>query len=231
MKYSDFEKTIFPVVLSSMLFASGCIATRDWVNEKIFPVEKRVSETEAGLTKTNSRVSGLEGQMQTMAGQIAAMDSRLNQTNAKADEALQNLQRLKLDRKLVLDMRQGAMFASNSVVLTDQSKKDIDSFLSDLTGDPGGMNGLLFVVAGYTDNTGTAKYNYELGMIRAANAASYLTTDKKIDPGRLVVMSYGENSPVADNKTDVGRAKNRRVEILVYRDLISIAPNGQSAAR
>jgi flagellar motor protein MotB len=35
-------------------------------------------------------------------------------------------------------------------------------------------------------------------------------------------MSYGESVPVADNKTDAGRAKNRRIEILVYRDAISV---------
>lgn len=122
------------------------------------------------------------------------------------------------------------MFTSNSAVLTDQSKRDIDSFLSDLSAEAGGLSGVMFVVAGYTDNTGPAKYNYELALIRAANAASYLTTDKKIEPGRTIVMSYGENSPVADNKTEAGRAKNRRVEILVYRDSVTVGPTASSAA-
>jgi outer membrane protein OmpA-like peptidoglycan-associated protein len=131
----------------------------------------------------------------------------------------------------VLDLKQGTTFASNSTVLTDQSKKDIDSFLSDLSGDAGGTSGLMFVVAGYTDNTGNAKYNYELAMIRAANAASYLTTDKKIEPGRLIVMSYGESSPVADNATEAGRRKNRRVEILVYRDAITVGSAAPAAPR
>lgn len=221
------ERVFRTIVLASMIFSSGCVATRDWVEgwvpEQLFPINKRVSETEAGLTKTNDRVSNLEGQ-------IAALDSRLAQTNAKADQALDNLQRLRLERKLVLDMKQGAMFTSNSAVLTDQSKRDIDSFLSDLSAEPGGLSGVMFVVAGYTDNTGPAKYNYELALIRAANAASYLTTDKKIEPGRTIVMSYGENSPVADNKTEAGRAKNRRVEILVYRDSVTVGPTTSSAA-
>ena len=221
--------TIWSLISFLALFSSGCVATQDWVKEQLFPVEKRVSETDAGMTKMGGRVSNVEGQVQTMSKQIADLDSRLNQTTAKADQALDNLQRLKLDRKLVLDLRQGASFSSNSTVLTDQSKKEIDSFLSDLSGDAGGMSGLMFVVAGYTDNTGSAKYNYELALIRAANAASYLTTDKKIEPGRLVVMSYGESSPVADNATDAGRAKNRRVEILVYRDTISVGATAPAA--
>jgi outer membrane protein OmpA-like peptidoglycan-associated protein len=227
--------TIWPLIGFLALFSSGCLATQDWVKtyvpEQLFPVNKRISDTEANVTQVGGRVSNVEGQVQTMSRQIADLDSRLNQTTAKADQALDNLQRLKLDRKLVLDLKQGTTFASNSTVLTDQSKKDIDSFLSDLSGEAGGTSGLMFVVAGYTDNTGNAKYNYELAMIRAANAASYLTTDKKIEPGRLIVMSYGESSPVADNATEAGRRKNRRVEILVYRDTISVGSAAPAAPR
>jgi len=232
MKHSDLiGKASFPVTLFLMVFSSGCVATQDWVKEQLFPVEKRVSETEAGLTKTNGRVSGLEGQVQTMAGQIAALDSRLNQTNAKADRALENLQQLKIDRKLVLDMKDGAFFTSNSTVLTSRAKKEIDSFLSDVVGQAAGTGNLLFVVTGHTDNTGTEKYNYQLARIRADNAASYLSAQKKVDPGQLVVMSYGETVPVGDNKTEAGRAKNRRVEILVYRDAIGVGQAGTAAAR
>ena len=216
---NGFARATALLFFSLQFFVSGCLATQDWVKtyvpEQLFPVNKRISDTEANVTQ-------LGGQVQTMSKQIADIDSRLNQTTAKADQALENLQRLKLDRKLVLDLRQGAFFSTNSTVLTDQSKKEIDSFLSDVSGDAGGMSGLMFVVAGYTDNTGSAKYNYELALLRAANAASYLTTDKKVEPGRMVVMSYGEKSPVADNATEAGRAKNRRVEILVYRDAITV---------
>lgn len=223
---NGFARATALLFFSLQFFASGCVATQDWVKtyvpEQLFPVNKRISDTEANVTQ-------LGGQVQTMSKQIADIDSRLNQTTAKADQALENLQRLKLDRKLVLDLRQGAFFSTNSTVLTDQSKKEIDSFLSDVSGDAGGTSGLMFVVAGYTDNTGSAKYNYELALLRAVNAASYLTTDKKIEPGRMMVMSYGENSPVAENTTAAGRAKNRRVEILVYRDAITVGSAAPAA--
>lgn len=229
------EKALCPMILCSMVFSSGCIATQDWVqtfvNEKIFPVDKRVSETQANLTKTNDRVTNVEGQVQTMASQIAALDSRLNQTNAKADRALENLQQLKIDRKLVLDMKDGAFFTSNSTVLTSRAKKEIDSFLSDVVGQAAGTGNLLFVVSGHTDSSGTEKYNYELARIRADNTAVYLSAQKKVDPGQLVVMSYGETVPVGDNRTEAGRAKNRRVEILVYRDAIGVGQAGTAGAR
>jgi outer membrane protein OmpA-like peptidoglycan-associated protein len=215
------------LIIGSMSVVSGCVATQDWVQsfvkEQLFPVEKRVSETEANMTKMGDRVSGVEGRMNTMASQIAELDSRLNQTNAKADRALENLQKLQVEKTLVLDLKQGAFFTSNSTVLTGQAKKEIDSFLSDLKGDAGGTSGLSFVVTGHTDNVGNAKSNYELARIRAENAASYLTNEKKIEPGRLIVLSYGESVPVADNKSEAGRAKNRRVEILVYKEAVGVA--------
>jgi outer membrane protein OmpA-like peptidoglycan-associated protein len=163
-----------------------------------------------------------------MANQIANLDSRLNQTDAKADRALENLQRLRVERKLVLDMKQGAFFTSNSTVLSNQAKKEIDAFVSDVSGDGGGTIGLLFVVAGHTDNAGSEKYNYDLARIRAENAGSYLAKQKQIDPAQLVVMSYGESAPVADNHTDAGRAKNRRIEILVYRDAVTVGSAQQA---
>src|SRR4029077_7943953 len=180
-------------------FVSGCLATQEWVTEQLFPVNKRISDTEANVTQLGGRVSNVEGQVQTMSQQIADLDSRLNQTTAKADQALDNIQRLKLDRKMVLDLKQGAFFANNSTVLTEQAKKDIDSFLSDLRGEADGTGSLLYVVAGYTDNGGTEKYNYELGRLRADNVANYLSAQKKIDPASLSVISFGENEPVASN--------------------------------
>ena len=230
MKLLNFSgRGIRLLIILSMFFISGCLATQEWVQtyvpEQLLPVNKRISDTEANVTQLGGRVSNVEGQVQTMSQQIADLDRRLNQTDAKANQALDNIQRLKLERKMVLDLKQGAFFANNSTVLTEQARKDIDSFLSDLRGDLSG-GGLLFVVAGYTDNVGSQKYNYELGRLRADNVASYLTTQKKIDPASLSVISFGENGPVADNSTAEGRAKNRRVEILVYRDNIEVGPAG-----
>jgi chemotaxis protein MotB len=44
----------------------------------------------------------------------------------------------------------------------------------------------------------------------------------KVDPTRVMVVGYGERSPVGDNSTEAGRAKNRRVEILVYKESIAV---------
>ena len=76
------------------------------------------------------------------------------------------------------------------------------------------------LIKGHTDSSGPQDINYELGKRRADAVSRYLIVQKKIDPLRVVTVSYGETSPVAPNDTRDGRAKNRRVEILVYKEKI-----------
>jgi OOP family OmpA-OmpF porin len=94
---------------------------------------------------------------------------------------------------------------------------------------------LVFVVAGHTDADGAPSYNYELSKRRAESIAAYLIADKNLDPTRVMAVGYGERMPVGDNKTEAGRAKNRRVEIMVYRDAIGVgttaAASGSTSSR
>jgi outer membrane protein OmpA-like peptidoglycan-associated protein len=132
-----------------------------------------------------------------------------------------------LERKIVIDMKDGANFAFNSSSLPASAQREIDGFLSDLKGDTG--EGAVFVVAGHTDNVGDETYNYDLGKKRADAVGRYLITQKKLDPIRVIPVSYGESNPASDNSSPQGRAKNRRVEILVYREGITSQPAMASA--
>jgi len=67
-------------------------------------------------------------------------------------------------------------------------------------------------IEGYTDNTGTAEKNLALSQSRADAVEAYLVK-KKIDGSRMTATGFGQDNPVADNKTAAGRAKNRRVEL------------------
>ena len=67
-------------------------------------------------------------------------------------------------------------------------------------------------VVGHTDNKGRAAANKILGLKRAKRIKKWLI-NKGIDADRIIVKSEGENQPIADNNTEEGRQKNRRVEI------------------
>ena len=69
-------------------------------------------------------------------------------------------------------------------------------------------------VAGHTDNVGNAASNLKLSDARA-NAVMAKLAENGVDAGMLTAKGYGDTKPVADNATDEGRAKNRRIEYTV----------------
>jgi OmpA-OmpF porin, OOP family len=73
--------------------------------------------------------------------------------------------------------------------------------------------GLKLAINGYTDNVGDAKHNTELSNARANAVLDALVT-AGISKTRLTAMGYGDKTPIADNSTDTGKAKNRRVELV-----------------
>lgn len=78
-------------------------------------------------------------------------------------------------------------------------------------------------VEGHTDNTPihTVKFpsNWELSTTRSVNVIRHLIENKGFDPYRLSAVGYGEYRPIDTNATPEGRAKNRRVEIIVLREM------------
>ncbi len=73
---------------------------------------------------------------------------------------------------------------------------------------------LKLYLVGHTDNVGTIDYNMKLSKARADAVVKELVTKYKISSERLKAYGVGSLAPIASNKTDDGRAKNRRVELV-----------------
>jgi len=69
-------------------------------------------------------------------------------------------------------------------------------------------------ITGHTDNTGASDYNQKLSEQRAATVKDFLVKNG-VDPSKITILGKGQSSPIADNATSEGRAKNRRVEVMV----------------
>jgi outer membrane protein OmpA-like peptidoglycan-associated protein len=177
------------------------------------PLQQQLAEVEGRQNQTTTTLA-------RVTGQVTQTATHLDQTTNKADLALKNLEHMRLERDFVLGVKEGTNFAVNAVDLAPAAQHAIDRFLHTLNG----IDGAIFVVAGHTDSVGAENYNYALGQKRAASVARYMITRKGIDPLRVTTVSYGEQAPVADNTTLQGRHRNRRVEILVYRESITSTP-------
>jgi len=215
----------FSVLLLALpvLVLQGCLATQDWVREQLTPTESRVGTLEGQLKQMSTQLSATENRLASAEGRISQVDAKVDEVSNKADKALNSVANLRLERKLILDLKDGAFYASNSTVLTAAGKHNIDVFLSDVKTDFAENSNVVLVVAGFTDNTGTPEYNYELGLLRAKGIMKYLTLEKNVNPARVSSVSYGATAPVGDNSTAQGREQNRRVEIRVYTESITTA--------
>ncbi len=109
----------------------------------------------------------------------------------------------------VIDLK-GINFDSNKATLTASSKDTLNSAVKILKARPS----IKVEVAAHTDSGGKASYNEYLSGLRANTVKDYLISHG-IDASRVSAKGYGEAYPIADNKTRAGKAKNRRVELIV----------------
>ncbi|MBE3603286.1 OmpA family protein [bacterium] len=182
--------SIFAVALS-LSTVSGCLATRNWVNDQLNPVKSQLSETNAKADRALNGLQNLHLERQLV------LNSSHGPTFAFGSAALTRNGKRQIDG--FFGDLDGSTNPSNSGPASDR----------------------LFVIAGHTDNVGPESYNYELGLRRANSVAGYLVSKEGIDPTQIRVVSYGASKPVADNSTAQGRRSNRRVEILVYQQKIT----------
>jgi OOP family OmpA-OmpF porin len=105
---------------------------------------------------------------------------------------------------------QGVTFELNSANLTAGSRPILDEVAADLKKYPR----LIVELQGHTDSSGADAYNLQLSQRRADSVREYLIS-QGVPASQLVARGYGETQPAADNKTDAGRAQNRRVEMAV----------------
>lgn len=103
----------------------------------------------------------------------------------------------------------GIYFDTDKSDIKPESTATLDEIAKLLKGD----TGLKLKISGHTDSTGDKKHNVDLSLARAAAVVDALTAKYGIDKTRLEAAGYGDSKPVGDNNTDVGRAKNRRVEL------------------
>ncbi|MEZ4720945.1 MAG: OmpA family protein [Flavobacteriales bacterium] len=180
--------------------------------------EKRLSDLESELREREARVKELEDL-------IAQKDEAVRALKERIAEALLGFK----DKGLTVEQKNGKiyvsleaklLFPSGSTVVNEEGKKalvDLASVVKD-------EKDITILVEGHTDTDpfnggGAIKDNWDLSVMRATSVVKIMTAEGKMDPKMLTAAGRGEFVPVAENNTPEGKAKNRRIEIILTPNL------------
>jgi outer membrane protein OmpA-like peptidoglycan-associated protein len=186
------------------------------VNGKLETLSKSVEENQERTRANEGRIGEVDQRAQA-AGQRAeaanksAADARAaaDAVNTRADAIEKASKRLVYEVTLSEDK---GGFKFGKATMPDEAKADLDKLVQQLKGEP---NGAFIEIEGHTDNAGGTDLNYKLGLDRAEAVKRYLYEQHQVPLHKINVISYGEEKPIAPNKTRAGRAQNRRVVIKV----------------
>jgi len=129
------------------------------------------------------------------------------EVDSKGCPIIKATEKQQLETKLNMQAKK-ILFETGSAVLKKESYKTLDGLIALLNTYPYAE----FDIEGHTDNTGTIEGNKQLSKDRAQSVVDYFVS-KGIEKDRLNAVGYGQERPIADNKTAAGRTQNRRVEI------------------
>lgn len=205
-------------ILTSSLVLSGCAGMGD-MNANGQGVNKAVIGAVAGALggAAISKATGGEktGRDAAIGAAVGAAAGAYMQRQAKQIETQMQGTGVQVEHdettgKINLVMPANITFAFDDATLNPTFLNSLDQLANTMKQ----YDKTTIVVAGHTDSQGSDSYNYDLSERRADSVRDYLVT-KGVASHRIDIVGYGESMPIANNNTETGRAKNRRVEITI----------------
>jgi peptidoglycan-associated lipoprotein len=210
-------------VLALALGGTTACATKKFVRGEVTQVNDKVDTLSKSVEENQERTRANEGRIGEVDQKAAAAGQRAEAAGKSAEEAraaaeavntrAENIEKAskRLVYEVVLSEDKGN-FKFGQAVMPDETKAELDQLVQQLKAEP---NGGFIEIEGHTDNTGPKDLNHRLGLERAENVKRYLYEQHQVPLHKINVISYGEEKPIAPNKTRDGRAQNRRVVIRV----------------
>jgi outer membrane protein OmpA-like peptidoglycan-associated protein len=180
----------------------------DWVGDKITLKGADANKLKELVGQVKALVPNTEVVVEAPAN---ADDSVSNSLNA-AQDALANIDTNQVDINAVIKALnlQIINFSTGSNKIPDENKAILDKAAALMKN----TKDAKLTVAGYTDSTGNAESNKTLSQKRAQAVVDYLAS-QGVAAAQLTAVGHGADNPVADNTTEEGRFKNRRIEFSI----------------
>jgi len=221
------KKLVLAVPVLALALGSSACATKKFVrgqvgevNEKVESVSKSLEETQERTKANETKITEVDQRAQAAAqaadSKAVNAGQRADTAKTSADAATTKVEAVeKASKRLVYEVvlsEDKGNFKFGKAAVPETATAEIDALVEKLKAEP---NGAFIEIEGHTDNAGGKELNYRLGMERAENVKRYLYEHHQVPLHKINVISYGEDKPVAPNKTKDGRAQNRRVVIKV----------------
>ncbi len=213
---------VVPVLALALSGTTAC-ATKKFVRTNVGEVNDKVDTLSKSVEENQERTKANESRIGQVDQRVAQVDTKAGAAGQRADAAYSAAEAVntraeaieKASRRLVYEVvlsEDKGNFKFGKAVMPDEAKTELDTLVQQLKAEP---KGAYIEIEGHTDSAGTPQGNYQLGLERAENVKRYLYEQHQVPLHRINVISYGEDKPIAPNKTRDGRSQNRRVVIKV----------------
>ena len=179
-------------------------------NAKVESRTVDISDQKQQIYDLKSQINGIEAQITKEAVEFKNIQNQIRQNLGNTA----GLSFTRETRGLIIRLNDAVLFTSGSDIIKDKARITLDKLAGVLSEIPNPIR-----IEGHTDNrpikSGKFPSNWELSTARATNIINYLVNDYGFHSERLSAVGYGEFMPIETNKTEEGRAANRRVDIVV----------------
>ena len=185
---------------------------------------KELATCQIDRDKLQTEQRRLETEIKLLQTELKTLRDRLGRVEEGIRKVRERLQKLVDGGKLRVKIQAGFLVIEvSSDILFDTGKSDLKPeakpVLLDVAQALKSLSDRRFQVAGHTDDTGTAALNWRLSTARAIAVIEEMVATGGLSPAQLSAGGYGPYLPIADNTSDEGRKRNRRVEFLLMPDL------------
>ncbi|MCF7559695.1 OmpA family protein [Sabulilitoribacter multivorans] len=205
---------VFTLVMSF----TNCKAVQNANNKQKGAVIGATSGAIIGAIIGNNVGKGGNGELGAVIGGVVGgtagvlIGNKMDKQAQKIEEEIPGAQVERVENGIVVtfDEGSGVYFATNKYNINSNSQTTLNKLIGVFKEFPDTN----ILVVGHTDSVGDADYNMTLSKNRAYAVTNYLTSSG-VSSGRLTTNWFGETQPMHDNSTAEGRAKNRRVNVVI----------------
>ncbi len=218
------NRTSLVIFLAASMAATVGCTSKNYVKQQTTPLINKTNElddmtaknskdikdvdarSQAGIQAVNAKTADVEQKAQAANQSASSAQQMADTANSRVGVLTNTVANLDNYRPVA---ETSVKFGFNKDNLTPKSMEALDQ----LAGSIAGTKGYIIALEGGTDSVGSADYNYDLSQRRANSVIQYLASKYNVPAHKIYVIGLGKDKPVETNKTQEGRADNRRVDV------------------